>query len=260
MAPDERGGLGLVGERVRLPYAFLYSVIVDVIIPAFDEEGAIGQVVRELPRAIVRDVLVCDNDSTDATAARAAEAGAIIVPAPRRGYGSACLAGHAYIAARADGVMPDVVAYVDGDGSDFPAQLPLLLAPIAEKRAELVIGSRALGRREAGAMQPHQRFGNWLSTRLIRAFWGARFTDLGPFRAVRYPTLLTLDMRDPDFGWTVEMQVKAAKLGVPAVEVPVDYRARAHGVSKVSGSALNSYLAGRKILGTIFTHLSTPRT
>ena len=229
-------------------------MIVDVIIPAFNEEGAIGRVVAELPRDRVRDVLVCDNNSTDATAERAAAAGATVVPAPRPGYGSACLAGHAYIAARPDGILPDVVAYVDGDGSDFPAQLPTLLAPIARDEADLVIGSRALGRRERGSMQPHQRFGNWLSTRLIRLLWGVRFTDLGPFRAVRYPTLLSLDMRDPDFGWTVEMQVKAAKYGVRATEVPVDYRNRSHGVSKVSGSLRNSYLAGRKILATIFAH------
>ena len=230
-------------------------MIVDVIIPAYNEEGAIAQVVRELPGGLVRDVLVCDNNSTDDTAARAAGAGAIVVPAPTPGYGSACLAGHAYIAGRADGRLPDVVAYVDGDGSDFPAQLPLLLAPIREGRADIVIGSRALGRRGPGSMQPHQRFGNWLATRLMRAFFGARFTDLGPFRAIRYPTLLAIDMRDPDFGWTVEMQVKAAKRGIPAVEVPVDYRARAHGVSKVSGSLRNSYLAGRKILATIFANL-----
>ncbi len=231
------------------------SLIVDVIIPAFNEEGAIARVVGELPRAVVRDILVCDNNSTDATAANATAAGATVVPAPRKGYGSACLAGHAYIAGRADGVMPDYVVYVDGDGSDHPAQLPLLLAPLIRGEADLVIGSRALGRRTKGSMQPHQIFGNWLSTRLIRLFWGVRFTDLGPFRAVRYTTLLRLGMTDPDFGWTVEMQVKAAKAGVPSVEVPVDYRTRSHGVSKVSGSVRNSYLAGRKILGTIFTQL-----
>ena len=230
-------------------------MIVDVIIPAFNEEGAIGQVVRELPRAYVRDVIVCDNNSTDATAARAAAAGAVVVPAPRPGYGSACLAGHAYIAAREDKRPPDVVAYVDGDGSDYPAQLPKLLGPIREGLADVVIGSRALGRREPGAMQPHQRFGNWLSTSLISAFWGVHFTDLGPFRAIRYPTLLALEMSDPDFGWTVEMQVKAAKRRIPVLEVPVDYRARAHGVSKVSGSLRNSVLAGRKILSTIFVNL-----
>ena len=231
------------------------SLIVDVIIPAFNEEGAIGQVVRELPRAYVRDVIVCDNNSTDATAARAAAAGAVVVPAPRPGYGSACLAGHAYIAAREDKRPPDVVAYVDGDGSDYPAQLPKLLGPLREGLADVVIGSRALGRREPGAMQPHQRFGNWLSTSLISAFWGVHFTDLGPFRAIRYPTLLALEMSDPDFGWTVEMQVKAAKRRIPVLEVPVDYRARAHGVSKVSGSLRNSVLAGRKILSTIFVNL-----
>ncbi len=234
---------------------YLTPLIVDVIIPAYNEEGAIAQVVGELPRELIRDILVCDNASTDATAANATAAGAHVVPAPKKGYGSACLAGHAYIASRPDGVMPDVVVYIDGDGSDYPAQLPALLQPIVDRRAELVIGSRALGRRTKGSMQPHQIFGNWLSTRLIRLFWGVRFTDLGPFRAVRYPTLLRLEMADPDFGWTVEMQVKAAKLSIPAVEVPVDYRTRSHGVSKVSGSLRNSYLAGQKILGTIFTAL-----
>ena len=233
-------------------------MIVDVIIPAYNEEGAIARVVAELPKPLVRDILVCDNNSTDATAARAAAAGATVIPAPRKGYGSACLAGHAHIAARPDGVMPDVVAYVDGDGSDYPAQLAELLAPILRGEADLVIGSRALGNRTPGSMQPHQILGNWLSTRLIRLFWGVRFTDLGPFRAIRYETLLAIDMRDPDFGWTVEMQVKAAQRRVRSVEVPVDYRRRTHGVSKVSGSLRNSYLAGRKILGTIFTALLRP--
>lgn len=230
-------------------------MIVDVIIPAFNEEGAIGKVISELPRHLLRDVLVCDNASTDATAERARSAGAVVISAPAKGYGNACLAGMSYIADRADGRMPDVIVYMDGDGSDHPSQLPALLQPIASGQAELVIGSRALGNREKGSMQLHQRFGNWLSTSLIHYFWKVHFTDLGPFRAITYPALLRINMQDRDFGWTVEMQVKAAKLGIASVEVPVNYRVRRHGVSKVSGSLRNSFLAGKKILYTIFTHL-----
>ena len=230
-------------------------MLVDVIIPAFNEEGAIGGVVAGLPRGRLRDILVCDNGSTDATAARARAAGATVVAAPDKGYGNACLAGLAYLRARAPATpLPRVVVFIDGDGSDDPAQLPSLLVPIESGAAELVIGSRALGNREPGAMQPHQRFGNWLATTLIRGIWDVRFTDLGPFRAVTWRALETIDMRDRDFGWTVEMQVKAAKLGIAATEVAVDYRRRVHGVSKVSGSARNSVLAGEKILRTIFVN------
>ena len=227
---------------------------VDLVIPAFNEEGAIGGVVDAVPRGLVRDILVCDNASTDDTAAVAAAHGATVVPAPHPGYGSACLAGLAYVDARATEELPDVVAFLDGDGSDYPAQLVDVVAPIARGEADLVIGSRALGEREAGAMLPHQRFGNWLATTLIRARWGVEFTDLGPMRAVRYDALQRIGMADPDFGWTVEMQVKAARLGLRCREVPVDYRARAAGHSKVSGSLKNSFLAGEKILRTIFTH------
>ena len=230
-------------------------MVTDVIIPAFNEEGAIARVVGELPAAHVREVIVCDNASTDRTAARARAAGATVVPAPESGYGSACLVGLAHVAARPHGEQPDVIAFVDGDLSDYPAQLPRVLAPIARGEADLVIGSRALGRREGGAMLPHQIFGNWLATTLIRLFWGVRFTDLGPFRAVTREALEAIDMRDRDFGWTVEMQVKAAKLGLRCVEVPVDYRNRAAGESKVSGNLKNSYLAGQKILFTIFANL-----
>ena len=228
---------------------------VDLIIPAFNEEGSIGRVVEEVPKQLVRDILVCDNNSTDATAAVARAAGAIVIPATKKGYGSACLAGLAHVAARPTHELPDAVAFVDGDLSDYPAQLGQVLAPIANGDADVVIGSRALGRREGGAMLPHQMFGNWLATTLIRLIWGVNFTDLGPFRAVRYSALQRIQMADPDFGWTVEMQVKAAKLGIPAVEVPVDYRNRAAGHSKVSGSLKNSYLAGQKILWTIFSNL-----
>ena len=230
-------------------------VIVDIIIPAYNEEDSIARVIEELPKDLLRDILVCDNNSTDATAARARAAGATVVPAPRPGYGSACLAGHAHIARRPPSEHPDIVAYIDGDLSDYPGQLGQVLAPHLHGEADLVIGSRALGQRQAGAMLPHQIFGNWLATSLIRLIWGEKFTDLGPFRAITYPALQRINMQDPDFGWTVEMQVKAAKHKLRSVEVPVDYRSRAHGKSKVSGSLKNSYLAGQKILWTIFVNL-----
>ena len=229
-------------------------VVVDLIIPAFNEEGAIGGVVDAVPRERIREIVVCDNNSADATAAIAAARGATVVPAPRPGYGSACLAGLAYLARRPPADRPDVVAFCDGDGSDYPGQLARVLGPLADGEVDLVIGSRALGRRQAGAMLPHQRFGNWLATTLIRWRWGVAFTDLGPMRAVTYAALERIGMADPDFGWTVEMQVKAARLGLRCAEVPVDYRARAAGYSKVSGSLKNSLLAGEKILRTIFTH------
>lgn len=230
-------------------------MIVDIIIPAFNEEGSIGKVVQEIPKGLVRDILVCDNRSTDNTAAVAKAAGAIVVPAPKKGYGSACLAGHAYIAARPAHELPDIVAYIDGDLSDYPAQLGQVIAPLIKGEADLVIGSRALGKRQDGAMLPHQMFGNWLATTLIRLIWSVKYTDLGPFRAVTYPALMKINMEDPDFGWTVEMQVKASKLKLRGVEVPVDYRNRSHGKSKVSGSLKNSYLAGQKILWTIFSNI-----
>lgn len=231
------------------------NVRTDLIIPAYNEEASIGQVIDEVPRHLVREILVCNNASTDRTAAVAAAAGATVVPAPDPGYGNACLAGLAYSANREAGELSEVVAFVDGDLSDYPAQLDRILEPIRQQQADLVIGSRALGQRQAGAMLPHQIFGNWLATTLIRWFWGVRFTDLGPFRAVTRQALERLEMQDRDFGWTVEMQVKAAKLGLRCVEVPVDYRARAAGKSKVSGSLKNSFLAGHKILYTIFKSL-----
>jgi glycosyltransferase involved in cell wall biosynthesis len=169
-----------------------------------------------------------------------------VVREERRGYGSACL--RALAALRAD--PPDAVLFLDADGSDDPSEAPALIAPLAEGRADLVIGSRILGRREPGALTPQARFGNWLATRLIRFFYGARWTDLGPFRAVRWDALERLGMRDPDFGWTVEMQVKAAREGLRGVEVPVRYRRRI-GRSKISGTLSGAVRAGVKILGTI---------
>lgn len=225
--------------------------VIDVIIPAYNEEKSIALVVNEIPRSWVRDIIVCNNNSKDNTAEVARHAGAIVVDQPRAGYGSACLKGMEYIAARPPAEHPDIVVFLDGDHSDYPEQLPDLIAPILHDGADMVIGSRALGDLEPGSMQPQQIFGNWLATTLIKLIYRTTFTDLGPFRAIRYDQLLALEMNDPDFGWTVEMQVKAAKAGIRSVEVPVRYRNRI-GVSKVSGTLRGTILAGHKILWTIF--------
>lgn len=226
-------------------------MVIDVIIPAFNEERSIGLVIDELPRHLIREVIVCDNNSTDRTAQVGADAGATVVRENRPGYGSACLRGMSHIATRPAAEQPDVVVFIDGDHSDYPGQLPELLAPIERFGYDLVIGSRALGKAERGSMTFPQIFGNWLATNLIRVFYGYEFTDLGPFRAIRYPALVALRMEDPDFGWTVEMQVRAAKAGLKCTEVPVGYRRRI-GVSKISGTVRGTVLAGHKILWTIF--------
>ncbi len=225
--------------------------VIDVIIPAYNEEASIGLVVAEIDRALVRDVIVCDNNSTDRTAAVGADAGAIIVEEPRAGYGSACLRGMAYVAARPEAEWPDVIVFLDGDHSDYPEEMADLVRPIVEDGMDLVIGSRATGHLEPGSMTPQQLFGNWLATNLIRLIYGYRFTDLGPFRAVRYSALKKMKMRDPDFGWTVEMQVRAAKMQLRCTEIPVRYRKRI-GTSKISGTIRGTVLAGHKILWTIF--------
>ena len=221
-------------------------MITDVVIPALDEADAIGGVLDSLPRTLIRRVVVCDNGSSDATASVARGRGALVVREERRGYGSACLRG---LEALRDG-PPHAVLFLDADGSDDPSEAASLLTPIADGSADLVVGSRTLGRSESGALTPHARFGNWLATGLMRALYGVRWTDLGPFRAVRWTALERLGMRDPDFGWTVEMQVKAARAGLRGVEVPVRYRRRV-GRSKISGTWSGSARAGTKILGTI---------
>ena len=225
--------------------------IIDVIIPAYNEEASIGLVVSELLRQPVRDVIVCNNNSRDHTELVARDAGGIVVMERRPGYGSACLRGMAYIAERPRQSWPDVVVFIDGDHSDHPEELPDLIRPITEGNYDLVIGSRTRGELEPGSMTPPQVFGNWLATNLIRLFYRYDFTDLGPFRAIRYPVLRELGMRDPDFGWTVEMQVRAAKAGLRCIEVPVRYRNRI-GTSKISGTVRGTILAGHKILWTIF--------
>jgi glycosyltransferase involved in cell wall biosynthesis len=229
----------------------LSAPVIDVIIPAYNEEESIALVVNEIPRSSVRDIIVCNNNSKDSTAEVARNAGAVVVDQPRPGYGSACLKGMEYIAARPQAEHPDIVVFIDGDHSDYPEQLPELIAPILNDGADMVIGSRALGDLEPGSMQPQQIFGNWLATSLIKLIYRVEFTDLGPFRAIRYDRLLDIKMNDPDFGWTVEMQVKAAKANFKCVEIPVRYRNRI-GVSKVSGTVRGTILAGHKILWTIF--------
>jgi glycosyltransferase involved in cell wall biosynthesis len=217
-----------------------------VLIPALDEEDAIALVVRDALAAGAARVLVVDNGSRDDTVNRARAAGARVVREARRGYGSACLRGIEEY--QAD--PPDILVFLDGDYSDYPEDLPALVAPIAAGRADLVIGSRILGGAPRDAMVPQARFGNWLASRLLATLYGVHYTDLGPFRAIRWETLGRLGMQDPDFGWTVEMQVKAAKLAVPYCEVPVRYRARV-GKSKISGTVKGTVRAGHKILWTI---------
>jgi len=223
------------------------SPSISVIIPAFNEERAIGKVLDEIPHRVA-EVIVVDNGSTDSTAAVAQSRGAIVVHEPVRGYGQACLRGLSALSST------DIVVFLDGDYSDFPEEMPSLYEPIETGTADLVIGSRVLGQPEKGALLPQARFGNWLSTRLIRCLFGVSFTDLGPFRAIDYTALKRLEMCDRDFGWTVEMQVKAARLRLRCMEVPVRYRKRI-GTSKISGTVSGSVRAGHKILWTIFRHM-----
>jgi glycosyltransferase involved in cell wall biosynthesis len=216
-----------------------------------DEVLSLPLVLADLPRALVRDVIVIDNGSRDGTGAKAASLGCIVIDEPRRGYGSACLAGLAHLAAAVN--PPDLVAFLDADHSDHAEELPRLLAPFASGRADLVIGSRALGNREPGALRPQQRFGNALAAFLIRRLYRVDVTDLGPFRVVRWDALVRLGMSDRDYGWTAEMQVKALKLGLRYTEVPVSYRRRA-GRSKIAGTFRGTVGAGFKILYTVFRY------
>jgi glycosyltransferase involved in cell wall biosynthesis len=220
----------------------------DVLIPAYNEEASLPLVLVELPKAWVRRVIVADNNSRDRTAEVARAAGAIVVPAPRQGYGSACLA--AIAEARRLG-PPDVVVFLDADHSDYPADLPLIAGPVARGEADMVIGSRMLGARERGALLAQAYFGNKLACFLMRLFWGGRYTDLGPFRAISWGALERLEMADPNFGWTVEMQVKALERGLRVAEAPARYRRRV-GVSKITGTVSGTVRAGYKILYTIF--------
>jgi glycosyltransferase involved in cell wall biosynthesis len=219
---------------------------IDVLIPALNEEASLPRVLDDVPRDWVRRIVVVDNGSTDRTAEVARAGGAEVVSEPRKGYGSACLAGLDHM--RQD--PPDVVTFMDADYSDHPEQLPRVVTPLLRGEAEMVIGSRAIGRRQPEALLPQARFGNVLACALIEWLFGYHYTDLGPFRAIRWQALESLEMRDPDFGWTVEMQARAADRNLPVVEVPVDYRERI-GVSKITGTIRGTVLAGTKILSTI---------
>ena len=225
---------------------------IDVIIPAYNEEAAIGKVLRAIPKSLVREVIVCNNNSTDNTAKIAAANGAIVVLQPEMGYGNACLKGIDYLMQKPISEQPDIVVFIDADYSDVPEEMPDVVAPIINNNMDMVIGSRALGNLEQGSMTFPQRFGNWLATSLIRWIYNYHFTDLGPFRAIRYSSLIAMKMEDKTFGWTVEMQVKAAKMKMNTTEVAVNYRRRAGGKSKVSGTIKGTFLAGYKILWTIF--------
>ena len=217
-----------------------------VIIPAFNEARSIGRVVSDIPAGLVEEVVVVNNASTDETEANARAAGATVLREPRRGYGWACLCGIAFAREK----QPDVVVFLDGDYSDHPEEMTALVEPIRRDVADFVVGSRMLGNREPGAMLPQALLGNRLACGLMRLFWGARFTDLGPFRAIRFADLLALDMQDKTYGWTVEMQIKAVLAGLRCTEVPVSYRKRV-GVSKITGTVSGTLKASAKILWTL---------
>lgn len=224
-----------------------------VIIPAFNEQNSVGKVIRDIPRSQVREIIVVNNASTDATEKAARNQGATVLTECRKGYGFACLKGMAYLGQkRLD--PSDIIVFLDADYSDYPEEMGKLIKPITEGNYDLVIGSRSLGKREKGAMTPQQIFGNWLATTLLKLLYRVNFTDLGPFRAIRYGSLLRLDMQDKTYGWTVEMQLKAAKLGMKCTEVPVNYRERI-GFSKISGTVKGTVMAGYKIIWTIFKYL-----
>ena len=236
--------------KARAGPAYNRSVRIAVVIPARNEEASLPLVLGAIPPDLVEEVVVVDNASTDRTAEVARAAGASILFEARPGYGAACLRGVDYLKVK----RPDVVVFLDADFSDHPEELPLLLAPIARDAADLVIGSRVRALRERGALLPQARAGNWLATRLMRIFYGGRFTDLGPFRAIRFGPLLDLGMADRGFGWTVEMQVKALRAGLRTEEVPVSYRRRV-GVSKITGTMSGTIRAGSRILWTLARHI-----
>ncbi len=221
-----------------------------VIIPAYNEEQSIGKVVQEIP-AIVSEIIVVSNNSTDNTAEVAKKAGATVLFETKKGYGHACLKGMKYIESKSE--KPEIVVFLDGDYSDYPEELIKIVAPIIEENYDFVVGARIKKWRENGSMTFPQRFGNGLATSLMKLFFHANFTDLGPFRAIKYSRLLQLQMQDKTYGWTVEMQLKAIKQDLRYVEVPVHYKNRI-GVSKVSGTIKGAIFAGVKILGWIFKY------
>jgi glycosyltransferase involved in cell wall biosynthesis len=224
--------------------------IIKVIIPAYNEEDSIAKVIKDLP-PFVDEIIVVNNNSTDATAKNAKEAGATVLTELKSGYGNACLKGIEYIKQQKRDT--DIVVFLDGDYSDYPEELTKIVAPMIEKNIDFIIGSRVKKLREKGAMQPQQIFGNWLATSLMALFFKSKFTDLGPFRAIKFDTLMRLQMEDPTYGWTVEMQLKILKQKFTYEEIAVKYRNRI-GVSKVSGTVKGSIFAGIKILTWILKY------
>jgi len=221
---------------------------ISVIIPALNEEESIGQVLNDIPGEIVEEVIVVDNGSSDDTVTVSKGLGANVILEPLKGYGAACLRGISIL--KQD---TDIVVFLDADYSDYPQDLHTVVKPIINDNADMVIGSRMSGEREKGALLPQAIFGNKLATFLIRLFWGFKYTDLGPFRAIKYRDLLALNMTDKNFGWTVEMQIKALKKRLRIVEVPVRYRKRI-GKSKITGTFSGTVRAGVKIIYTIFKY------
>ena len=222
-----------------------------VVIPAYNEEKSIGLVLADLPQE-VDEVVVVNNGSTDNTVSEAEKAGATVLTESRKGYGYACLTGIHYLKSKAK--QGDIVVFLDGDYSDYPEELPMLVAPIERGTVDMVIGSRVLGQRESHSLMPQQLVGNWIAVKMLRLLHGVVFTDLGPFRAIRYDKLLQLEMCDMNYGWTVEMQIKAAKSKLRCMEVPVRYRVRI-GQSKVSGTVKGSLMAGYKIILTLLRYV-----
>ena len=221
--------------------------VIKVIIPAFNEENAIAKVIQEIP-SFVNEIIVISNNSTDKTVEAATKAGATVLSESRKGYGYACLKGMDYIAQAT--IKPDIVVFLDGDYSDYPEELTKLVQPIINKKAHFVLGARTKNLRETGSMTPQQIFGNGLATFLMKYFFKSKFTDLGPFRAIKYDTLLALNMVDKTYGWTVEMQLKILKNKISYIEIPVRYKNRI-GASKVSGTVKGTVMAGIKIIGWI---------
>ncbi|WP_196889673.1 glycosyltransferase family 2 protein [Aureivirga sp. CE67] len=223
---------------------------IKVIIPAYNEGDSIANVVNDIPD-IVEEVIVVNNNSSDATEINARNAGATVLRENRKGYGYACLKGMEHVANQEE--KPDIIVFLDGDYSDYPEQLLELIEPIEKENIDMVIGARSAAFREKGAMTPQQVFGNWLATTLMKWIYGAKFTDLGPFRAIKYDKLLAINMQDKTYGWTVEMQIKALKQKFTYCEIPMKYRKRI-GVSKVSGTVKGTIMAGYKIIMLIFKY------
>lgn len=226
------------------------SKSIKVIIPAYNEADSIAHVIKDIPNT-VDEVIVVSNNSTDDTEINAKKAGAMVLTEINKGYGYACLKGMEYIANQ--NTKPDIIVFLDGDYSDYPEELTKIVAPIINDNIDFVIGARVKRLRERGSMTFPQIFGNWLATTLMTLFFRAKFTDLGPFRAIKYDKLLALNMEDKTYGWTVEMQLKALKQKLTYIEVPVNYRNRI-GISKVSGTVKGAIFAGVKILGWIFKY------